>query len=170
MPSAPIRPYFLLKAVVVLLIAQLVSCATAPESWQRYTNVRYGYSLSCPGSLVAEPEADNGDGRKFHSRDGQFTVTVYGQSRSADETLLARWKEETREDPKAIKLKTLTKDSFTIARTGAGACTYVRRYFGKSTWINVEFSYPPNAADHYLPMIKAILDKFEHLHAGLADI
>lgn len=44
-----------------------------------YTNARFGYSLTYPGSVfTAEPESENGDGRKFFSRDRQAKIAVFG--------------------------------------------------------------------------------------------
>jgi hypothetical protein len=45
-----------------------------------YVNVRYGYVVSYPADLlVAEPEADAGDGRKFHARQGMAKMSVWAE-------------------------------------------------------------------------------------------
>ena len=50
-----------------------------------YVNVRYGYSISFPPELlVAEPEADAGDGRAFHARKGLAQMRVWAEWKVAD--------------------------------------------------------------------------------------
>jgi hypothetical protein len=44
-----------------------------------YRNARFGYSLTYPEQLFApEPESENGDGRKFFSRDRKAKIAVFG--------------------------------------------------------------------------------------------
>ena len=48
------------------------------HQWDVYENVRFGYSVCYPADLLtAQPEADNGDGRKFTGKSGA-ELTVWG--------------------------------------------------------------------------------------------
>jgi hypothetical protein len=73
-----------------LAAGALLPASTAPAKWQTYVNVRYGYQLCYPATLLeAQPEADAGDGRTFVGKDGA-ELLVFGaynvlQSNLADE-------------------------------------------------------------------------------------
>ena len=46
--------------------------------YNSYTNARFGYTINYPDFLIAQPESDNGDGRRFVSGDGETVLTVWG--------------------------------------------------------------------------------------------
>jgi hypothetical protein len=50
----------------------------AAVKWLRYTNERFGYTLLYPSTLIAQPEAENGDGRVFLTADESVGLIVYG--------------------------------------------------------------------------------------------
>jgi hypothetical protein len=80
---------------VVLAVAAFASLllAPAPVAWPSYVNVRYGFAICYPASLLnPQPEADNGDGRRFLGRDGA-ELRVFGQYNAVDATLAA-WAED----------------------------------------------------------------------------
>ncbi|GAB3637171.1 hypothetical protein GCM10027422_27610 [Hymenobacter arcticus] len=51
-----------------------------PPTYHTYANARFGYQLDYPADLRPQPEADNGDGRRFVSADGQTVLTAYGSN------------------------------------------------------------------------------------------
>ncbi|WP_313536495.1 hypothetical protein [Sphingomonas sp.] len=62
----------------------------ALAQWAIYTNVRFGYSICYPPSVLrAQDEADNGDGRKFLGGNGA-TLRAFGQ-RNSESVSLAAW-------------------------------------------------------------------------------
>ena len=62
----------------------------ATANWPTYTNVRYGYAICYPSAVLRpQPEAANGDGRRFASRDGA-ELLVFGQWNPED-TELSDW-------------------------------------------------------------------------------
>ena len=57
-----------LRSLAVSLFSMTagVPAVGAEHEWNVYNNVRFGYSVCYPGNLLtAQPEADNGDGRKL---------------------------------------------------------------------------------------------------------
>ena len=57
------------------------------ESPVTYHNARYGYAISYPADLFkAEPEAVNGDGRKFHALKGGANFAVWAGYNSLQQT------------------------------------------------------------------------------------
>lgn len=55
----------------------LSSILADPPVYKTYHNGRFGFRIDYPASLQPQPEADNGDGRRFVSADGQTTLTAY---------------------------------------------------------------------------------------------
>jgi len=52
--------------------------AASDHQWDVYANARFGYEICYPGDLLtAQPEADNGDGRKFTGTSGA-ELAVWG--------------------------------------------------------------------------------------------
>jgi hypothetical protein len=90
--------------IFTLLLVTLL-CQTfgfAQDDFQTYRNARYGYSIVYPANLlIPQPEAQNGDGRKFRSRDGKIVLTVFGRQNVSNRSLkaetdkaLADWKKD----------------------------------------------------------------------------
>ena len=63
--------------LILALLLLMVTPAVAAE-WGRYENARFGYSIDVPPGFVAQPEADNGDGRVF--RTPTASLTVFGSN------------------------------------------------------------------------------------------
>lgn len=65
----------LATAALALLLA---SAPVSAAEWRTYVNGRYGTTVDIPFDVfLAEPEAENGDGRRFVSRDGSASLTVF---------------------------------------------------------------------------------------------
>ncbi len=90
-PSARIKSRTA-SIVAICLAIQPVLCVpvlayVAPTSGTTYVNERYGYSMSYPAGLfVAEREADDGDGRKFHAKHGDADMLVFGSNSALGQT------------------------------------------------------------------------------------
>src|SRR4029077_15108645 len=82
--------------LVLLLISAATALQSAESKWRKYENARFGFVLTYPASLVASPEPTNGDGREFHSRDHQFSVTAVAHFfvPGTGDSFRARWNEE----------------------------------------------------------------------------
>jgi hypothetical protein len=59
------------------LSAALLLSSVAPPAYKTYHNDRFGFRIDYPAALRPQPEADNGDGRRFVSADGQTTLAAY---------------------------------------------------------------------------------------------
>lgn len=65
---------------LVFISVQLIvmgSFSVYAQSYDTYCNARYNYCIAYPSSLVPQKKADNGDGRKFLSKDKNVVLTVY---------------------------------------------------------------------------------------------
>ena len=84
----PIRPRATTLIGAALSASVLLSAAAVPANAATYVNVRYGYGVSYPADLlIAEPEADAGDGRAFHARQGTAKMSVWAQWKLDDDVI-----------------------------------------------------------------------------------
>ena len=68
-----------LRRVALGLALTVLATSAHSAGAATYVNARFGYSVSYPTDLlIPEPEADNGDGRKFHARRGTAAMLVWG--------------------------------------------------------------------------------------------
>lgn len=64
--------------LAALVLALLTAMPALAADWRTYVNARFGTTLDYPADVfAAEPEADDGDGRRFVSADGRASLTVY---------------------------------------------------------------------------------------------
>jgi hypothetical protein len=93
-----------------LLGLALLAAAKGPGGGgeEAYVNARFGYSIAYPAALfVAEPEAENGDGRAFHARRGGARFLVWGGFNSLDQTpgdIAAQAEDSCRRRPAAYRV------------------------------------------------------------------
>jgi hypothetical protein len=67
--------------------ALLSVAAHAADQIAYYNNVRFGYAIAYPSSLlVPQPEADNGDGLAFKAKHGTAHFLVYGGYNALDDS------------------------------------------------------------------------------------
>jgi hypothetical protein len=63
------------EALLQSLIRQAVG---APASYNKYTNLRYGFTVFWLSSFKAQPPPENGDGQAWTSSDGQVLLSASG--------------------------------------------------------------------------------------------
>ena len=151
---------------MTLVILQLVACVSYAEPWHVYGNARFGYTLSYPSLLIAEDEADNGDGRKFHSRNGELNMLVFGQYDSTPLGPKDGLRDEINKNPRNISYKASDEESFIIVRIVGGRCKFTKRYHKNDLSVSIESDYPQSQGDYYLRIVNEIANKF---HPFLGD-
>jgi hypothetical protein len=76
----------LLAAVTFVTLAGTVA-GQSLETPATYANARFGYTIAYPANLFrAEPEAENGDGRKFRARHGAANFSVWAGYNALEQT------------------------------------------------------------------------------------
>src|SRR5882672_10148300 len=79
-----IFPSLVLRLVVLtFLLDEALLCA---QEYLRYCNERYGFCVNYPSHLTMDPPPTNGDGRRWHDRNG-LVITASGINNILDETL-----------------------------------------------------------------------------------
>lgn len=62
---------------LALLSGALALASLTPPAYKTYHNARFGYRIDYPADFRPQPEAENGDGRRFVSPDGQAVLSAY---------------------------------------------------------------------------------------------
>ena len=86
-----------IRLVILFLCVPLLTLGHAAEvKWKKYSNARFGFVLTYPAPLIAGAEAMNGDGREFHSADGEFSIAAMAHFFVPDsgDSFEKRWQEE----------------------------------------------------------------------------
>lgn len=73
----------------LLLGGGLALTSLAPPAYNTYHNARFGYRIDYPADFRPQPEAANGDGRRFVSPDGQTVLSAYAGYNVLDDGLAA---------------------------------------------------------------------------------
>jgi hypothetical protein len=97
---------------ILLCVVSLHSTALASD-WKREVNGRWGFALTYPSSLIAEPLPENGAGRRYHSADHQVWLFVAGNHTFPEESLDNFWHEELNTRDKTVTYK-FKKDNYYV--------------------------------------------------------
>ncbi len=74
-----------------LALALLAQTAFADDLYQTYHNLRFGYSIAYPKTILyPQGESDNGDGQKFLSKEADASLIVYGSYNALDQTYILK--------------------------------------------------------------------------------
>ena len=147
----------LIGAVSSMLIA------SGPAHAETYTNVRYGYWVSYPADLlVAEPEADAGDGLSFHARQGTAKMSVWATWNLHDEAVDQSPEGVAREAAsdcargpipyRVVKPKLVAVSCV----TSQGRVVYQKTLISKDEVTSVRFEYPKVDSNRWDDVVKRV--------------
>ena len=129
----------------LLLIGALALANLAPPAYKTYHNARFGYRIDYPADFRPQPEADNGDGRRFVSADGQTVLTAYASYNALDGGLatdrqLARqsWQEK----HASLTLDQLTRTGYVLSGQVKGRIFYEKTVLQRNTFTTFSWEYP----------------------------
>lgn len=131
------------------LAALVIGLAAVPlvAKAETYVNARFGYALRYPAALLApQPEAENGDGRRFLARRGSATLSVWGAYRAADPAqspkAIARAYEADCA-PRSVTYEAIRPTLVAFScRTPAGRILYQKTLLDGEVARSVRFDYP----------------------------
>ncbi|WP_460584632.1 hypothetical protein [Hymenobacter arcticus] len=128
------------------LTALLAGLATvAPPTYKTYHNDRFGYRIDYPADLRPQPEAGNGDGRRFVSADGQTVLTAYAGYNALDGGLAANRKiarQSWQEKHATLTLDQLTRTGYVLSGQVKGAIFYEKTVLKSNTLTTFRWEYP----------------------------
>jgi hypothetical protein len=137
-----------LRTVLIGALATLpASLATAQEGggWTRYYEPQAGASVDYPRSVfsTAVGPSRRGIGRRFVSRDGRSTLSVYSLRNSAGDTPSSFVRKNIRSDLRRIEYERITPRFLALSTASGGRIFYTRCNFGRSRIIHCfEVAYP----------------------------
>ncbi len=114
----------------ILIVALVLGISAAPAFAKLFGNARFGFFIEVPAVFsVADPEPENGDGRRFHTPDNSAELTASGGWIMADDFAgeVANEKEMTVQDGWKITYEsTVTKSAASYSGVKAGRIFYTR--------------------------------------------
>lgn len=140
-----------------LLLCASLGVAGAQEAYRTYRNARFGYEVRYPAFLTMDPPPENGDGRMFHSSDGNIQLMVWGSLNALDETLQQRFEArlQAAEDAgQKVTRRLLTDTYYEYATTRGRELVYER----------CAVSREERAADTAPQAFSALLFRYDTVH------
>ena len=133
----------MVSTLLPLVVAMLTQ--VAPPAYKTYHNQRFGYRVDYPASLRPQPEAGNGDGRRFVSADGQTVLTAYAGYDALDGGLTEyrRVAREGWQEKKAtFTLDQPTRTGYVLSGRVQGRIFYERTVLREHTLTTFIWEYP----------------------------
>jgi hypothetical protein len=151
------------------LMATLLVALLAPPTYKTYHNARFGYRIDYPADFKPQREADNSDGRRFVSPDGQTVLTAYASYQVLDGGLAAyrnmaraHWQEQ----HATIALDQKTSTGFALSGTVKGRIFYEKTVLKDSTLTTFEWQYPAARKAAMDPVIRHTIQTLQPSVAG----
>jgi hypothetical protein len=135
----------LLMNKLLLLVGGLTLASLAPPTYKTYHNARFGYRIDYPADLRPQPEAGNGDGRRFTSADGQTTLSVYAGYNALDGGLAENRKlvrQDWLEKHATITLDQLTRTGYALSGQVKDQIFYEKTVLKSNTLTTFVWKYP----------------------------
>jgi hypothetical protein len=127
------------------LAGGLALASLAAPAYKTYHNQRFGYRIDYPADFRPQPEAGNGDGRRFLSPDGQAVLSAYAAYNALDDGLagnrkLARqyWQEQ----HATLTLDQLTRTGYVLSGQVDGRIFYEKTVLKSNTLTTFVWKYP----------------------------
>ena len=163
----------ILAAAFLALAASACPAIAARQGPQWYVNMKYAYSVSWPeGVFLPQPEAPDGSGRKFLSRDGKAVASVYGYDGLPNQTLTTVYNETllgiAKEGPGwKVTHKSIRGDSFILQGTN-GESKFYKKVMHKPRerqFVSFESIYPSSRSGYYDPLVSSMSGSLKMLQA-----
>lgn len=127
---------------------------------ENYTNTRFGYSVSYPATFAAQPEAENGDGRRFIDAGGA-ALAVWGMWDALDEGIAGAYRSANSQPGRVVTYHTLNSHGYVVSGLEGSTVFYENRIVsdageGAAVFTVLRFTYPVAAKAMYDPMVKPI--------------
>ena len=152
-----------LTALFSLALLLLESFAQEAK-WNTYVNARFGFSVQIPPELVASRDPENGAGREYHTKDGQFSILAHGHFLGvADDTesLESNYRDELKELGATVTYKKKAADWYVVSGVARdGTEYYIKRSVKGKNWAEIRITYPHAANKNYDPWVERIAKSF----------
>ncbi|MGI8889736.1 MAG: hypothetical protein ACR2G0_03000 [Chthoniobacterales bacterium] len=157
---------------LLLLSASLLFAQGEDLPWKKYANARFGFVLTYPATLVAEEESMNGDGRTFHSPNGDFQLTAMAHFFVPDsgDSFEGRWQEELKIPNVNITYKKKTPSWYVVSGVTQDGTEFYHKLMRKSAnWVAFHITYPHSKNKIYDLWVTRITQRFVPFRDGDFD-
>jgi hypothetical protein len=159
-------------SIFFLCLLLLTQTHGAEIKWKKYANARFGFALAYPSILIAGPEAMNGGGREFHSRDGEFSLAAFGHFFVPDsgDSFEKRWQDELDSPNVTITYKRKTPNWYVVSGLTTDGTEYYHKLYRKgANWAAFHITYPHAKNKQYDPWVQRIEKSFVPFLKGEFD-
>lgn len=146
-------------AMLASIFLVMSACAADAQTYARYCNERYGFCVDYPEGLRKDPPPVNGDGRRFHDRNG-FSMTVSGSNNSLDDSVTSEMESQTG-DFDRITYRAQKKNWFVLSGYKGSEILYRKTYVGEGSVNHLHIQYPARKRKEYDAMVTRISSSFE---------
>ncbi|MAD47245.1 MAG: hypothetical protein CMI02_09330 [Oceanospirillaceae bacterium] len=140
---------------------------SAGDREQVYTNIRYGFELAYPQTLLhPQGESVNGDGQTFVSADGKARVQVYGANLLNEEQLEELYQRAAEDDlysqnAKLVTDKEMGDNWFSVAGYTEGDKVFYRKsIIHDGTLVTFTISYPEDEKSQWESAVSMLDSSF----------
>ncbi len=140
--------------------------------WKKYANARFGFVLTYPATLIGGEEAMNGDGREFHSKDGDFSLAAFAHFFVPDsgDSFDKRWQEELDTPDVTITYKKKAPNWYVVSGVAKDGTEYYHKLYRKgANWAAFHITYPHAKNKKYDPWVSQIEKSFIPFREGDFD-
>lgn len=155
----PAMKHAVLCLVFVALPIAVFAGAFGDTTWKEYVNARFGFKMSYPAELVANPDPENGDGREYHTRNKEFSVTGYGHF-LVDTTLNSLWEDDLKEYGSHLTYKRKSATWYVVSGVKDGQEFYRKVLTKGDNCAVLHFTYPHAKSAQYDPWVEHIVKSF----------
>ena len=153
-----------MKALLCWLFFLLAVVSAEEPGWKTYSNARFGFSVQLPAELQGSREPDNGAGREFHTKNGEFSILAHAHFLGVadeNESLDSRWKETLKELGDTVIYKKKAASWYVVSGTDAkGIEYYYKFHVQEKNWAEIRITYPHAKNRLYDPWVEKISRSF----------
>lgn len=151
-------------AVLMVLAISVLTSGRVQNDYRTYHNARFDYRISYPAILVAQGEAENGDGQKFLSSDSRAEMLVYGVHNSLNQSLRQLYESESSTKVHAdrrITYQVIKRDWFVVSGIEGGRIFYQKTLFRNGVFKTFRIEYDEAAKQIFNPITTRIALSFK---------
>jgi hypothetical protein len=141
--------------------------AFAENIYKTYNNKRFEYSISYPKDILyPQGEAENGDGQKFLSKQGDTMLLVYGSHNIDEQTIKERYQQNSQSKPeenpsKIVTYRVLKENWFVVSGYVSGNLIfYQKTLLNNDQFKTFYFEYPETQKNLYDSIVKRLSTSF----------
>lgn len=128
------------------------------QTYDTYTNDRFGFSIQYPSNLTVGSPSANGDGLNFYNE--ELEITVFGSHNSMDESIESIYQQAINNIEVPIAYDRLADHWFVLSYVENGLIIYEKFFYGDNVFNRFIITYPENKQDVYGPVTTHISDTF----------